>query len=76
MSRKVVKPVIWDGQEYTGYEIVGVEWIFDSDTFNVMTEYFYNRHNRNIRKLVKHNFKVGNDVDVDGVINMVHKLHI
>jgi hypothetical protein len=76
MSRKVIKPVMWNDQEYTGYEIVGVEWIFNSDTFNVMTEYFYNRHNKNIRKLVKHNFDVGNDVDVDGVINMVHKLHI
>jgi ABC-type sulfate transport system substrate-binding protein len=76
MGLSVNKHIEYNGQEYTGYEIVGVEWIFTSDTFNVMTEYFYKAHNKNIRKLVKHNFKVGNDVDVDGVINMVHKLHI
>lgn len=75
MGLRVEKNVEWNGQEFTGYEIVGVEWIFRSDTFNVLTEYFFNRHNKNIRKLVKHEFKVGNDVNVDDVIKQVHKLH-
>jgi hypothetical protein len=75
MSLRVEKNVEWNNQEFTGYEIVGVEWIFRSDSFNVLTEYFFNRHNKNIRKLVKHEFKVGNDVNVDDVIKQVHKLH-
>lgn len=75
MSLKINKDVEWNGQVFSGYEIVGVEWIFRSDTFNVLTEYFYNIHNKNIRRLVKHEFKVGNDVNVDEVIKKVHELH-
>ena len=62
-----------ENDEFQGYEIVGIEWIFRSDSFSVLTEYF--RRNPKLRRLVKHSFPVGNDVDVDKMINLVHNLH-
>lgn len=75
MNLRVQKNVRWNGQDFIGYEIVGIEWIFRSDTFNVLTDYLFNVKGKDIRRLYKHQFNVGNDVNVDEVINMVHKLH-
>jgi hypothetical protein len=75
MNLRVEKKVIWNGLEFQGYEIVGIEWLFRGDIFYVLTEYFYNKSNKNIRRLVKHQFEVGNDVNVDEVIERVHKMY-
>jgi hypothetical protein len=75
MSLKVEKQITWNGQQFSGYEIVGIEWIFRGDIFYVLTEYFWNAKTQNIRKVIKHEFKVSNDVNVDEMINKVHKLH-
>lgn len=73
MSLRVEKKVIWGDQEFAGYEIIGVEWMFRRDEFFVITEYFWK--NKNIRRLIKHKFQAGNDVNVDELIDKVHKLH-
>jgi hypothetical protein len=73
MGTKVKKDVMWGNQQFNGYEIIGIEWLFRNDTIYVLTEYFYN--NQNIRRLVKHPFGGGNDVNVDELIQKVHKLH-
>jgi hypothetical protein len=75
MSLRVEKPVKWNNQDFAGYEIVGIEWAFRGDIFYVLTEYFWKSSSKNIRRLVKHQFEVGNDVNVDEMINEVHKMH-
>ena len=70
---KVTKPVTWENTEYTGYEIYSVEWVLGKDDFYVVVVYLNTKHKFN--KIVKHKFKVGNNVDIDKMINQVHKMH-
>jgi hypothetical protein len=73
MGLKVKKDVMWGNQQFNGYEIIGIEWLFRNDTIYVLTEYFYT--NQNVRRLVKHPFPGGTDVNVDKLIEQVHKLN-
>lgn len=73
MSLKVEKPVMWGNEEFSGYEIIGVEWFFKRNEFFVLTEYFWK--NKNIRRLIKHKFDVTKEVNVDELIEKVHSLH-
>jgi hypothetical protein len=75
MGLKVDRPIIWNDQEFSGYEIVGVEWIFKTDKMYILTEYYFRRYGKNIRRLIKHEFSVGTDVNVDHLINQVHNYH-
>ncbi len=70
-----MKPVVWNNQEFVGYEIIGIEWLFRGDYFYVLTDYFFKSATQNTRRLVKHQFEVGNEVNVDEMINLVHKIH-
>lgn len=70
---KVTKPITWDNVEYTGYEVYGIEWVLAKDEFYVVVVYLNNK--RRFNKVVKHKFDVGNNVDIDNMINKVHSLH-
>jgi hypothetical protein len=52
-----------------------VEWIFKTDKMYILTEYYFRRYGKNIRRLIKHEFSVGTDVNVDHLINQVHNYH-
>jgi hypothetical protein len=73
---KIEKKISVGNQEFDGYEITGVEWIFKSDTLYVLTEYIYNKRNKNVKRLVKYPFIVGNDINIDELIDQVHKYHL
>jgi hypothetical protein len=73
MSLKVKKSIILNDQQFDGYEIVGLEWTFRDNKISILTEYFY--LNRNVRRLIKHQFKATQDVDVNQLIDKVHELH-
>lgn len=75
MGLSVNKHIEYNGQVFHGYEIVGVEWFFKTDSMYILTEYFFSKENKNIRKLIKHKFSVGSDVNVDDLILKVHQLH-
>ena len=75
MSLKVESPVTWNNEEYSGYEIVGVEWFFYPKVLNVLTEYFWTQNGKNVRRLIRHPFHVDNDVNVDELIETVHNYH-
>lgn len=70
---RVIKNIVWDNTEYTGYEIYSIEWILGKDEFNVVVVYLNTKNKFN--KIVKHKFEVGNDVNIDEMINKVHILH-
>lgn len=70
---RVQKPVSWENVEYSGYEVYSIEWILGKDEFYVCVVYFSGK--KKYHKLVKHRFQVGNNVDIDEMIKMVHKLH-
>ena len=73
MGLRTKKQVVWGDEIYDGFEIIGIEWLFRSDTIYVLTEYFYS--NKNIRRLVRHPFPGGQNVNVDQLIEQVQQLH-
>ena len=73
MSLRVEKKVMWGNEEFSGYEIAGVEWFFKRNEFFVITEYFWK--NKNIRRVIRHKFDVGQDIDINELIEKVHNLH-
>lgn len=73
MNLRVEKKVMWGNEEFSGYEIIGVEWLFRNNKFSVITDYFWK--NKNIRRVIRHDFQVGNEVNINELIDKVHKLH-
>jgi hypothetical protein len=75
MDLKVERNITWNNEEFTGYEIIGSEWIFKTNTLYILTEYHLKKHGKNIKRLVRHPFKVGVDIVVDELIKQVHNYH-
>lgn len=69
----VKKQVIVDGIQYEGYEIISVEWELQTNLFGVKV--IYTDDDTKTKKLKTHYFRVGNDVDINEIIDEVHKLH-
>lgn len=69
----VKKNIIVDGIQYEGYEIISVEWELKTNLFGVKV--IYTDEDTKTKKLKTHYFRVGNDVDINEIIDEVHKLH-
>lgn len=69
----VRKKVIVDGIEYEGYEILSVEWELKTNLFGVKV--IYTDDDTKTKRLKTHYFRVENDVDINEIIDEVHKLH-
>lgn len=70
---EVKKNIIVDGIQYEGYEIISVEWELKTNLFGVKV--IYTDEDTKTKKLKTHYFRVGNDVDINEIIDEVHKLH-
>lgn len=70
----VHKKVIVDGVEYEHYQIKKIEW--DLDTLNIgVVIIYYDNENKFGSKIKTHYFNVGNNVDVDELIEKVKIIH-
>ena len=70
----VHKKVIVDGVEYEHYQIKKIEW--DLDTLNIgLVVIYYDNENKFGSKIKTHYFNVGNDIDVDDLIEKVKIIH-
>lgn len=69
----VKRKVIVDGIEYEGYEILSVEWELKTNLFGVKV--IYTDDDTKTKRLKTHYFRVGNDVNINEIIDEVHKLH-
>ena len=70
----VHKKVIVDGVEYEHYQIKKIEW--DLDTLNIgVIVIYYDNENKFGSKIKTHYFNVGNDIDVDDLIEKVKIIH-
>jgi hypothetical protein len=70
----VHKKVIVDGVEYEHYQIKKIEW--DLDTLNIgVVVIYYDNENKFGSKIKTHYFNVGNDIDVDDLIDKVKIIH-
>jgi hypothetical protein len=70
----VHKKVIVDGVEYEHYQIKKIEW--DLDTLNIgVVVIYYDNENKFGSKIKTHYFNVGNDIDVDDLIEKVKIIH-
>lgn len=70
----VHKNVIIDGVEYEYYQIKKIEW--DLDTLNIgVVVIYYDNENKYGSKIKTHYFNVGNNVDVDDLIDKVKIIH-
>lgn len=70
----VHKKVIVDGVEYEHYQIKKIEW--DLDTLNIgVVIIYYDNENKFGSKIKTHYFNVGNNVDVDDLIEKVKIIH-
>ncbi len=70
---EVKKKVLVDDVEYEGYQILSVEWDLQNDLFGVKV--IYTDEDTKTKKLKTHYFRVGNDVDINKIIEQVHQLH-
>ena len=69
----VKKKVIVDDIEYEGYEILSVEWELKTNLFGVKV--IYTDDDTKTKRLKTHYFRVGNNVEINDIIDEVHKLH-
>ena len=70
----VHKQVIIDGVQYEHYQIKKIEW--DLDTLNIgVVVIYYDNENKFGSKIKTHYFNVGNNVDVDELIEKVKIIH-
>jgi hypothetical protein len=69
----VKKKVIVDEVEYEGYEIFSVEWELKNNLFGVKV--IYTDNDTETKKLKTHYFRVGDDVNINEIIDEIHKLH-
>lgn len=69
----VKKQVIVDGIQYEGYEIISVEWELQTNLFGVKV--IYTDDDTRTKRLKTHYFRVGNDVNINEIIEETHKLH-
>ncbi len=66
--------MIVDGVEYEHYQIKKIEW--DLDTLNIgVVVIYYDNENKFGSKIKTHYFNVGNDIDVDDLIDKVKIIH-
>lgn len=70
----VHKKVIVDGVEYEYYQIKKIEWDLDSLNIGVVIIY-YDNENKFGSKIKTHYFNVGNNIDVDDLIEKVKIIH-
>lgn len=70
----VHKKVIVDGVEYEHYQIKKIEWDLDSLNIGVVIIY-YDNENKFGSKIKTHYFNVGNNIDVDDLIEKVKIIH-
>jgi hypothetical protein len=70
----VHKQVIVDGVQYEHYQIKKIEW--DLDTLNIgVVVIYYDNENKFGSKIKTHYFNVGNEIDVDDLIDKVKVIH-
>ena len=70
----VHKQVIMDGVQYEHYQIKKIEWDLESLIIGVMVIY-YDDENKFGSKIKTHYFNVGNNIDVDDLIEKVKDIH-
>jgi len=70
----VHKKVIVDGVEYEHYQIKKIEWDLETLIIGVMVIY-YDNENKFGSKIKTHYFNVGNEIDVDDLIDKVKSIH-
>jgi len=64
----------YNRETYNGYSIGNI--ILDIRTDFVMIEVKYHQTHKNSAKVIKHGFSVkGGDVDIDDLLDKVHKMH-
>lgn len=62
-------------ERYNGYSIGKI--ILDLRTNFVEVETLYHQSHKNTSRVIKHGFNVeGGDVDIDALLNQIHKMHI
>ena len=69
----VKRKVIVDDVEYEGYEILSVEWELKTNLFGVKV--IYTDDDTKTKRLKTHYFRVGNNVEINDIIEETHKLH-
>lgn len=69
----VKRKVIVDEVEYEGYEILSVEWELKANLFGVKV--IYTDDDTRTKRLKTHYFRVGDNVDINEIIEEIHKLH-
>ena len=70
----VHKRVIMDGVQYEHYQIKKIEWDLETLIIGVMVIY-YDDENKFGSKIKTHYFNVGNNIDVDDLIEKVKDIH-
>ena len=73
MGLVIEKQVELEGESYSGYRIVSVEWELETNRFFVKVLYHKDKFKHH--KLVSHKFVVENDIDVNEMIEKVHNIH-
>jgi len=62
-------------ETYNGYSIGNI--ILDIRTDIIQVEVIYHQKHKSSAKMIKHSFQVkGGDVDIDKILDKIHKLHV